>query len=169
MVNADSGASRTLIGAKRRQQWSGDPPCDAAWSSYGLCLLLIKTMSTPVERCGRALCVQGPRGKRVLCVFHRSGTIHRLLRIIEARRGRSSTVYDAVETTIARRVDPEHPSRSRSIMISPWVPAVSPGRASSGLSASACARGESGGRRSRRRRSVRQSPHATRLAGVGWR
>jgi hypothetical protein len=62
-----------------------------------------------VERCGRGLCVQGPCGKRVLCVFHRSGTIHRLLRIIEAPRGSNSTVHDAVGTTIATRGDPEHP------------------------------------------------------------
>ncbi len=124
-MNARSGdrerrfrASRTLIGAKRRQQWSGDPPLDAACSSYGLRLLLIKQrvrLWSVVDATVRPRTLRETRSAR----FHRSGTIHRLPRIIEAPRGLSSTVHDAVEARIPRRIDPSHPARSPPIMISP--------------------------------------------------
>jgi hypothetical protein len=61
-------------------------------------------MSTPVERVGNRVLCGFPTtcGKRVLCVFHRSGTIHRLARL-------SSTGQEAPEATIVGAVDPEHP------------------------------------------------------------
>src|SRR5579863_3013423 len=58
--------------------------------------------------CGRVCGVQGPRGKRGLCVFHRAGAIHRLSRM-SATHGLSSTVQDTAAATTDGGVDRPHP------------------------------------------------------------
>jgi hypothetical protein len=74
--------------------------------SYGLFGLFIKRQEG--ERLWSvwetAFCAvfQRPCGKRVLCVFHRLGTIHGLPRV-------SSTVQDAPGATNVGAVDPVHP------------------------------------------------------------
>jgi len=118
MMNGHSGdrdhrfrASRSLIGAKRRNGWSSlGPSCAVASSSYALLSSVIDESTRPVERCGRRVlgAVQRPCGKRVLCVFHRSGTIHRLF-------GRSATAQEAPGTTIVRRNDCTTPPHRRHV------------------------------------------------------